>query len=680
VTVNVRDWANNPGSASSTFFIDLTAPVVTITGPEAGPRNEPSVVVTGTVADTDPQVTVECSGGGPASPATLGPPAPQRSFTCTLTLADGATEIVATAHDRFGRAGSDRRRFVLDNGKPVVIIEQPSSGECTAADTVPVSGKVLDSSIDETTTVTVTVEGVAAACVRSSNGVCSFSATVPLGAGPQATVHVQAEDVAGNVGEASVTLCVDREAPTVTIDPPTSPYVKGPVLTVHGTVSDTLTPATVEVNGQPESAPSLALSRTFTVLVPVVDGSVELRASARDAAGNAGTSAPVVVNVDATPPQIVFDSPESGLVTRAASIVVSGHVIDASPITLTRDGQNVPVGTGGAFTDRLSRCRAGRSSPAVSLAFAAVDACGNPGSASLEVIVDRKAPDPHRRQPPLGRCPRVPADRGPGHLRGRHRHHRDRERPAGPDHRARLAGDLRDAARRTAAIHRDGPATRRSTRPPAPPVDVVIDLGAPVVAIDAPATGTLTRESEILVHGTVQETGTVQVKVNGVPAGTQRTGPATWTFTATVPLEEGTQELVAEAKDAADRTDSNDDHVFVTRDSTPPVVMLTAPSQVSRGKPGSAIAVVTDPDLASLTVTWGAAQAACTSSPCTLALTVPEGVASGTTIPATATATDLAGNVGTAAPRGVKVVADGVVTGQVLSDITSLVLPAPPCA
>ena len=672
VTVNVRDWANNPGAGSSTFFVDLTAPLVTITDPPAGARKEASVVVTGTVADTDPQVVVECSAGGPASPATLAPPAPQRSFTCTLTLADGATEIVATARDRFGREGSDRRRFVLDTGTPVVIIEQPSSGECTAAEAVTVSGTVQDASIDETTTVTVTVEGVTAPCARTSNGSCSFSATVPLGAGPQATLHVQAEDVAGNIGQASVTLCVDREAPTVTIDPPTSPYATGPVLTVHGTVSDTLTPTTVEVNGQPESAPSLALSRSFTVLLPVVDGSVELKATARDAAGNAGISAPVVVNVDATPPQIVFDSPESGTVTRAASIVVSGHVLDASPVTLTRDGQNVPVGTGGAFTVDVP-LPGGAIFTAVSLAFAAIDAAGNPGTASFEVIVDRKAPTLTIASPHSGdvlvSLPIV--------VQGTFEDDTDTTVTVN----GQLAEITGHAWQAIFATLPEGPhqftvsaRDKANNTTTAPLVDVVIDLGAPVVAIDAPPTGTLTRESDILVHGTVQETGTVQVKVNGVSASTQRTGPATWTYTVTVPLQEGTQELVALAEDAAHRTDTNDDHVLVTRDSTPPVVVLTAPSQVSRGKPGNAIAVVTDPDLASLTVTWGAVQATCTSSPCTLALTVPEGVASGTTIPATATATDLAGNVGTAPPRGVKVVADGVVTGQVLSDATGLVL------
>ncbi len=673
VTVNVRDWADNPATASSTFVIDTQAPVVSLTSPAEGSAHKATPIsVEGTVADADPQVVVECRRGDVTVPAAVeaAPPGAfvgvPRGFACSVPLAEGESSILAAAHDRFEREGTATRVVVLDTVAPQVLIETPLAGVCTSLDSLTVGGSVIDAS-----PVTVTVQGMTTPCTPTGGGACTFNAPgVPLGAGPVATLNVAAEDAAGNPSPpASVAVCVDRGAPSVKVrQPAAGAYVRGPVLTVAGDVSDELTPTTVEVNGQAESGGSTALSRSFTAQVPVADGdAVGLVAVARDAAGNRGTDS-LTVHVDSAPPSIAFTSPAPNTVTRATAITVTGRVDDASPVMLTQGGRSVPVEPGGTFSVDVALPAEGD----VAIPFAATDAAGNASPpAELHVVVDRTAPTLTIVSPSpdvvLGALPII------------------------------VQGTVVDATSTTVTV--DGQAATRTGQAwqasfaslpegnhrftvvatdeagndTTKTVDVFVDLSPPEVAITQPPTGTLTREGGIPVSGTVQETSTVTVAVNGVPAAAARTSPSTWSFTATVPLQEGTQALVALATDAAGRTD--DDQVSVTRDSTPPVVVLTAPPQVSRGRPGQAMAVVTDPDLSRIVVKWGSLEASCTSSPCTLDLIVPGGVTSGTTIAVTAAATDVAGNEGAAVPVGVKVVADGVLTGQVLSDVTSLVLP-----
>jgi hypothetical protein len=680
VTVTVLDWANNPATASASFFVDESAPTVAITAPAEGSAgNQASVEVTGTVSDADPALVVECRRGSDVFPAVVPASSGERSFTCTVLLQEGDNAIVAVARDRFGRetATQPPRRLVLDRVDPQVVIEQPGDGVCTAADALTVTGLVTDASIREDATVTVTVDGISAPCTPTGAGACAFGVSVPAGSAPQQTLRATALDAAGNTGTTSVTICVDRDKPTVSITQPTAgSYHRGPVLTVQGTVSDSTSPTAVEVSGQPESAPSTALARTFLAQVPVADGPTSLTAIATDAAGNTTTSAPVVVTVDSVPPQVTFTAPAGGTVTREASILVTGTVSDPWPhspiVTFERAGQPVPL-EGGQFAVPVPL----PAETLTSIAFRAVDAAGNETVAAIDVLVDRTAPQLTIVSPVPGQANVIGAL--PLVVQGLVEDATEtRVTVATPGVEPVIAARTANAWQASVFALSDGPheltvtATDAAGNTVSRTVKVFVDLLAPQVTITAPAPGTLTRGESVAVEGEVRETGRVSVTVNGGVAAVERTATDRWHFSATVSLQEGTQAIVAVATDGSGRTD--DDQVSVTRDSTAPVVTLSTPTQVSRGKPGTAVAMVLDPDVASIVVRWGAAETTCTASPCTLALTVPEGVASGTTIPAQASATDFAGNVGTAPPRGVAVVADGVITGQVLSDVTGLVI------
>ena len=99
------------------------------------------------------------------------------------------------------------------------------------------------------------------------------------------------------------------------------------------------------------------------------------------------------------------------------------------------------------------------------------------------------------------------------------------------------------------------------------------DVSAPVLAIEAPTAGLITREAQVQASGRVQDETATRVTVNGTEAA--RTGDA---FTATVPLvTEGENRLVYSAVDAAGlRTDSVR---TVIRDTEAPVITISSPAE-----------------------------------------------------------------------------------------------------
>ena len=107
--------------------------------------------------------------------------------------------------------------------------------------------------------------------------------------------------------------------------------------------------------------------------------------------------------------------------------------------------------------------------------------------------------------------------------------------------------------------------------------------------------------------------------------------------------------------------------------TAPSVVQFSAPTQLAPGQDGTATVAATDNvGIATVVIQQnGTPIATLTNPPFTTHFTIPSTANTGDTITLTATVTDLAGNA-ISASRGVQVATSGVVTGQVLSDLTSL--------
>jgi hypothetical protein len=156
--------------------------------------------------------------------------------------------------------------------------------------------------------------------------------------------------------------------PTITIDqPPNGTITNQTPIAIVGTVTGEN--VTVTVNGI--AAP--VVTNQYSAQLPLSEGTNTITAVATNASGTA--SAQIAVVLDTTPPVVTLASPPDGALTTSTLVLVSGTVVDASPIaSFTLNGVAVPL-IAGAFSTTIS-IPAGETT---ALVATAIDAAGNQG-------------------------------------------------------------------------------------------------------------------------------------------------------------------------------------------------------------------------------------------------------------------------------------------------------------
>ena len=98
IVASQTDSFGNTGSASLSFTLDTTAPVVAITQPRRGPTNQAAQTITGTVDVADAGATVTMLDGTTA----LGSAVVQSngSWSIPVTLSSGSNSLTAQVSDR----------------------------------------------------------------------------------------------------------------------------------------------------------------------------------------------------------------------------------------------------------------------------------------------------------------------------------------------------------------------------------------------------------------------------------------------------------------------------------------------------------------------------------------------------------------------------------------------------
>ena len=317
---------------------------------------------------------------------------------------------------------------------------------------------------------------------------------------------------------------------------------------------------------------------TFTPSAPLADGAHAIEVTVADNSANEGRGAfTFTVSTrppDDDPPVVVITSPANGATVRESPVQVTGTVTDQSAITrVTVNGQTVAL-SNGLFSASVALVDGDNA-----VNVEAVDAAGNVGRASVTVRLerDRTAPSLAIVKPAAGSFvlearpgievtfsdesgidPASLAFTANGaplavtceltSLGGR-----CTPTAALPENAVTVAASIKDTAGNTGSAS----------------VQFVVDTTGLEVAVISPAGGTITRDAEAGVVGTVSD-GVTKVKVNGVPA-TLSGGR----FTATVPLREGINMIVALATKANGRTGSAT--VEVTRDLVAPIVRIDSP-------------------------------------------------------------------------------------------------------
>ena len=692
VEVTVVDRAGNQAAVvPQPFFVDTIAPLISITAPAAAAfTNNNRLPIAVSYSDSGSGIdatsfrilidgidhTAEFTAidtGASGAPA--------------AALTDGTHSISVSISDFAGNTSTATSSFAVDTIPPQISITQPVDGIFTNAVSVIVSGSIVDAS-----PVTVTVEGATVPL----QGNTFTSAAITLGAtGPQ-VLHVTATDAAGNSSEATITLKIDRTPPVISGSITPVPNASGwnnTAVTVTFTCSDADSgiatcpaPVPVDVEGADQSILGTAVDKAGNTAQATVKVSID-------------KTAPLITATPAPAPNPAGWNITDVTISYACSDNLSGVVACPAPQVVSAEGKAEPITA--TITDKAGNTATStvilnieKTAPAIAaLLSPAANAAGwNKTDVTVSFNCTPSVSDIVTCQPPVtvtteGKAQSIP-------------------------------GSVTDQAGKTAStsaivnIDKTAPLISASAAPVPNGAgwnntDVVIsyvcsDSLSGIAVCPPPAQVSTEGANEIITAQATDQAGNTAVATSTLnidktpPTITATSAPpangAGWNNTnvtvsfscadnlsgvascpsqTQVSSEGQNQPVPGQAVDVAGNVATGSITVSIDK-TAPSIVQISAPDHISRLHGGQIDVTVND----NFTVTQviislnGTALTTSASAPYQAPLQVPAGANPGDTLTISVQATDEAGNVQTAS-RGVRVAADGVVVGQVLSDTTS---------
>ncbi|GJD92176.1 hypothetical protein BHAOGJBA_5729 [Methylobacterium hispanicum] len=642
-------------SGSVTLTIDATAPAAPVLDTFPTPTNDTTPAITGTA---EAGTTVTIANGTTVLGTAVADGSGSFSFTPTTPLPQGTSTLTATATDLAGNTSpaSTGIAVTVDSAAPAAPVITTAPG--STSDTTP----TITGTAEVGATVTIANNGtVLGTAIADANGAFSFTPAAPL---PDETLSLTATaaDALGNVSAASspVTLTIDTSPPAAP-DLAALPDATNDTTPLITGTAEAGTTVTLLNNGVPIGTALADADGRFSLTpgTPLTGGANSLTATATDAAGNTGTaSSPVTLTVDllapGAPVLTAFPNP-----TNDTTPTITGAAEAGATVTIASNGTTlgtVVAGTDGAFSFTPTTALA---EGANSLTATATDAAGNVSLAAQTPLRVDLTPPPAPAVDPL---PATTGDTTPtitgtakagatvtvlnGNVvlgtvvagaGGAFSFTPTTPLPVGT---ASLTATATDVAGNT------GPAS----------ATIVLEITPPPVAgdttpPDAPVLTAFpnpTNESQPAITGTAEAGATVTIASNGAEIGSVVAGPSgTFSFTPTTSLPEGANTLTATATDAAGNT-SPAGQTVLTVDLTPPAppVLGALPPATDDSTP--TITGTTEPNatvtIANGTTVLGTAVADPAGNfSFTPSAPLPAGTAS-----LSATATDVAGNTGTA--------------------------------
>jgi RHS repeat-associated protein len=542
ITVVATDAAGNSSTVTRTVIKDSTPPILTVSSPADGSvTNQPSTTVSGTVSDS---TTVALTING-VSTAIGG----NGTFSSSLALIEGANAITLVATDAAGNKTTVVRNVRLDTAPPQLVVTAPQNNSITNQKPIIVSGTVSD-----VTTVSLTINGNAVPIV---NGLFSTSYTLTEGLN---TFIIVATDAAGNSSSQTRSVRLDTTPPTLTITSPVNGITTNQLnVTITGTVADS-TDVAITINGTPVQVGG---NGAFTGQVTLSEGLNSFTVVATDAAGNSSTVTRTIIR-DTTPPTLTVVQPLNGMITKQDTTLVVGTATDSTALTLTINGASVPVGGNGQFSFQLSLVEGSNL-----LSIVATDAAGNISTVTRLVIKDSKAPTLTVVHPVDGMVTKQDTTLVDGTVT-------DSTAvtltingilvSVGGNGQFSFQLPLVEGSNLVSIVATDAAGNVSTvTR------SVIKDSKAPTLTVADPANGLITRQSSIVVDGTVIDSTAVTMTINGTPV----TGGVNGTFSYVLLLNQGRNNISVVATDAAGNLSSED--LFVIRDTAAPTLSVTSP-------------------------------------------------------------------------------------------------------
>ncbi len=367
VYVRATDTAGNVTTESVAIVVDTGAPVVSIDAPDSPTSSTASQDITFTASDNDGLQTVRCK-------VDSGSYAPCASPFATGTLTEGTHIVYVEATDNASNVNTQTISIVVDTTAPSLSIDPPTSP----------TGSEASQDISFTAS-----DAVGIATIECRVGADSYvPCTSPFATGtlPEGTntVSVRVTDDAGNVTEDSVTIVVDQTAPSVSIDPPTSPTNSSTSQDVSFTATDSVGVTSIECKLDAASyAPCTSPFATGT-LAP---GTHTVYVQVTDSSGNVTTETTTIV-VDQTDPTISIDAADSPTNSTASQDITFTAGDDAAVA-----GIRCKVGAAGTYAACTSPFATGTLSVGDNEVFVEVtDVAGNVTEDSVTITVDQTAP------------------------------------------------------------------------------------------------------------------------------------------------------------------------------------------------------------------------------------------------------------------------------------------------
>jgi RHS repeat-associated protein len=332
ITIVATDAAGNKTTVTRRVTKDTIPPALIVTTPTDNTiTNQTNITVSGTV--TDASATTLTVNGSTVQIGTNG------TFSTSVVLAEGVNSITVVATDAAGNKTTITRKVRRDTQAPVISITSPIDSLLTNQLNVTVSGTVKDS-----TTVTLTINGTSVPV--GVNG--TFSSQLALVEGLN-TITVVATDAAGNKTTITRRVRRDTQSPIVSLTSPIDSLLTNQLnVTMSGTVKDSTT-VTLTING---IIVPVGGGGAFSSQLALVEGINIFTVVATDAAGNK-TTVIRKVRRDTQSPIVNLTSPIDSLLTNQLNVTVSGIVKDSTTVSVTINGNSVSIGVGGAFSSQL---------------------------------------------------------------------------------------------------------------------------------------------------------------------------------------------------------------------------------------------------------------------------------------------------------------------------------------
>ncbi|MET0646570.1 MAG: Ig-like domain-containing protein, partial [Pyrinomonadaceae bacterium] len=311
------------------------------------------------------------------------------------------------------------------------------------------------------------------------------------------------------------------------------------------------------------------------------------------AADRLNLNAGVIIGVttDTTAPIVAITQPAEGLLTRAASVTVSGTFSDDSTTTVKVNGVAATI-SGNNYSASVPLTEGANTLRAV-----ATDSAGNSSEATRAVTRDSTPPAVSIQQPAAGSY----TNAGSVTVNGTYS-----DQSAAVITVNGVAATLQgggysasvplDEGANTISVVASDAAGNQSQASR----EIVRDTAAPAVTIGQPLDGQVTGAASVNVTGTFSDATTTAVTVNGVAATLSGNG-----YTAAVALAEGANSILVVATDAAGN--SSEAALGVTRDSVGPSINLSLPTNnfVTNSTSVTVYGTVTDATLVGISITNG---------------------------------------------------------------------------